>query len=176
MKIYTKTGDKGQTSLYDQTRVYKNDIRVESYGTIDELNANLGFARQFITDERVIDLIVLIQKSLFDVGGELATKDFETFKNKITTADVEKLETEIDYYMQMKQDKVFKFTLPGSTKADASLHICRTVCRRAERRIIDLSQSEDVSEVLIKYVNRLSDLLYALTLYFEEAPIYINFD
>ncbi len=175
MKIYTKTGDKGKTSLYDRTRVLKSDVRVESYGTIDELNANLGLARQFIDDQRVINIILRIQKSLFDVGAELATPDPSSIKKRINQDDISFLEECIDYYIASKKDNVFKFTLPGSTKADASLHVARTVCRRAERRIIELSQSEEVSELVIKYVNRLSDLLYALTLYFEDQPTYINF-
>lgn len=176
MKIYTKSGDKGSTSLYDQKRVPKNSLRVESYGTIDELNASIGFARQFIKDEKVVDILIKIQRDLFNVGGELATSDYRLFKSRVTEDDVDYLEKSIDHYISLTPNEEFKFTLPGSTKSDSALHLSRTICRRAERRILDLADQEEVSETVLKYINRLSDLLYSLTLYFEDKPVYIYFD
>jgi len=176
MKIYTKTGDKGQTSLYDRTRVAKNSKRVESYGTIDELNAALGIARQYINDEKLVNLLIRIQTKLFDVGGELATSDYNTYRKPMTEDEISFLEDNIDFYMSTDKAKVFKFTLPGSNKESAHIHLARTICRRAERRILDLREEELVNDILIKYVNRLSDLLYAITLYLDENPTYINFD
>lgn len=174
MKIYTKTGDKGQTSLYDSTRVDKDSLRVESYGTIDELNSHLGFARNFIEDKEVIDIIFKIQRELFDVAGELATLDREKFPEKIKEEHVTDLEHIIDSFLA-KIPKVDKFIITGTSKESAALHVARTVCRRAERRILALSREEGVSPVLIKYVNRLSDTIYTLARYLEKELIYVDF-
>lgn len=174
MKIYTKTGDKGQTSLYDSTRVDKDSIRVESYGTIDELNSNLGFSRNFIDNKEIIDIIYKIQRELFDVAGELATLDRQKFPEKIHEEHVAHLEKIIDNYLE-KIPKVDKFIITGTNKASASLHVSRTICRRAERRIITLSKHEEVSPILIKYVNRLSDVIYTLARYLETDLIYVDF-
>lgn len=174
MKIYTKTGDKGQTSLYDSTRIDKDSLRVESYGTIDELNSNLGFARNFVEDKDVVEILYNIQRELFDVAGELATRDREKFPEKIHEGHVQSLEKIIDIYLE-KIDKIDKFIIPGSNKASAALHVARTVCRRAERRILTLSRHEEVSDVLIKYVNRLSDVIYALARYLESELKYVEF-
>jgi cob(I)alamin adenosyltransferase len=174
MKIYTKTGDKGQTSLYDSTRVDKDSLRVESYGTIDELNSNLGFARNFVEDGDIVEILYNIQRELFDVAGELATKDRERFPEKVQESHVGSLEKIIDTYLE-KIDKIDKFIIPGSNKASAVLHVSRTICRRAERRILTLSRHEEVSEVLIKYVNRLSDVIYTLARYLESELKYVEF-
>lgn len=175
MKIYTKTGDTGQTSLFDNTRVDKDSLRVECYGTIDELNSSLGFARNFISDKDIINIIYRIQRELFDIAGELATLDREKFPEKISEEHVEFLEKTIDNYLS-QIPKVDKFILPGSCKASAALHVSRTICRRAERRIITLSKHEEVSPILIKYVNRLSDCIYALARFSETELIYIDFN
>lgn len=174
MKIYTKTGDKGQTSLFDNTRVDKDSLRVESYGTIDELNSTIGLARNFIEDKDIIDIIFKIQRDLFDVAGELATMERDKFPEKISEEHVKFLENIIDIYID-RIPKVDKFIIPGSSNASASLHVARTVCRRAERRIITLGKNEPVSPILTKYVNRLSDTLYTLARYLEKDLIYVDF-
>lgn len=174
MKIYTKTGDKGKTSLYDHTRVDKDSIRVESYGTIDELNAYLGLARNFIDDNQVIGIIYDIQRQLFDVGGQLATLDQQMFPTKISENQIEGLEKIIDEFL-VKIEQIDKFIIPGTNKASASLHVARTVCRRAERRMITLAKTEEIDPFLIKYINRLSDVLYALARFLESELRYVEF-
>lgn len=175
MKIYTKTGDKGQTSLYDNTRIDKDSIRVESYGTIDELSSSIGLARTFIDDREIIDILLRVQRELFDVAGELATVDRNKFPEKINEEHVTWLEVVIDTYIQ-KIPNINKFIIPGSSRASAALHVARTVCRRAERRIITLSKDEYVNPILVKYVNRLSDALYALARFLETDLIIVNFE
>ena len=174
MKIYTKTGDRGETSLYDGKRVRKDEIRVESYGTVDELNSSIGFAKNFVNDQEIEAILKTIQRELFDVAGELATTDRDKFPEKIGKSHVETLESIIDAYLD-KIDKMDAFIIPGSNHASASLHVARTVCRRAERRILKLSREEDVSEWLLKYVNRLSDTLYAMARYLETELHYVIF-
>jgi cob(I)alamin adenosyltransferase len=173
MKIYTKTGDSGKTSLYDGNRVDKDDVRVEAYGTIDELNAFLGDSVNYLKEEDK-KILRSIQKTLFDVGGELATKEEGKFKNTIKEEDIKNLEDIIDKYMEKTGD-MQAFTLPGTSKASSKLHIARTVCRRAERRIISLDKIETVNPMLLKYINRLSDLLYAVSRKYEEELIFIEF-
>ena len=176
LKIYTRTGDKGQTSLYDQTRVNKDDIRVESYGTIDELNSSLGLAKQFIQEPNLRTDIERIQRQLFNVAGELAMIDGSKFPERITETDVEALERGIDTFLDaIGRDRPFLFVLPGSNIASGGLHVARTVCRRAERRIITLSGEAEVSPVLMKYVNRLADYIYMLARMVEENPTYVEF-
>lgn len=168
IKIYTKTGDKGQTSLYDGKRVDKNSTRVESYGTIDELNSNIGFARTFCTDEDIRDILFKIQRSLFNVAGELATENADNFPERVNEKDIAWLEQIIDHYLDlMNRDEVFQFIIPGSNAFCAGLHVSRTVCRRAERRILTLAEEVSIREDLIKYINRLSDTLYTLARYSE---------
>lgn len=174
MQIYTKTGDSGETSLYDGKRVKKDDIRVESYGTVDELSSVLGFARNFIEDIKIIEIIYKIQRELFDVAGELATLDREKFPEKIGIQQVAFLENIIDEYIS-KIEEINAFIIPGTNKASASLHIARTVCRRAERRILTLGREEYVNPILIKYVNRLSDAIYAIARYLESDLKYVEF-
>ena len=174
MKIYTKTGDKGETSLYDGKRLRKDDIRVECYGTIDELNSSLGFARNFVADEVITNIIYRIQRELFNVAGELATKDSEKFPERITSSHVKVLEEIIDDYIA-KIEEVDRFIIPGTNKASASLHVARTVCRRAERRILTLNMNEAISDELLKYVNRLSDVIYTLARYLESELKYVYF-
>lgn len=173
MKIYTKTGDKGDTSLYDGTRVAKDDVRVESYGTIDELTSVIGLAKTFVEDEQIQRLLHAWQKDLFRVAGELATTDASKFPHRISEEETASLEVAIDEYIA-RMPQVDKFIVPGNTQASAALHVARTVCRRAERRILTLSRHTAVSAELIKYVNRLSDALYAVARFLEGQQIYVD--
>ena len=176
MKIYTKTGDKGQTSLFDNTRVDKDSIRVESYGTIDELNSSIGLARSFIKDEETREMLFDIQRSLFDVAGELATTKGEDFPEKIEEKDIKKLEGIIDHYLEkMNKEEKSMFIVPGSNQESAALHMARTICRRGERRMLTLSKEADIREDLIRYVNRLSDALYAIARFLETNLSYVDF-
>lgn len=176
MKIYTRSGDKGKTSLYDNTRVAKDSLRVESYGTIDELNSALGFAKNFVEEEEVYDILRAIQRQLFNLAGELATTDWDSFPEKITEADIEFLEEKIDHYLnQMNKKEKSMFIIPGSSKASGALHQARTICRRAERRITSLAGEANISPELQKYINRLSDLLYTLARFSEAELDYVEF-
>lgn len=174
MKVYTKTGDKGTTSLYDGTRVSKDYIRVESYGTIDELNSSLGLAKNYLEEDEIKKLVSKLQRSLFDVAGELATIDYNSFKTRVTEEDIEELENQINHFTSI-MDKENLFILPGSNLSSAHLHVARTVCRRAERRMISLKGEEEVSDTVIKYVNRLSDLIYSIARFLESELTYIEF-
>lgn len=174
MKVYTKTGDKGQTSLYDGTRVSKDYIRVESYGTIDELNSSLGLAKNYIEEKEIKDLVSKLQRSLFDVAGELATSDYTKFVARVTEEDIKFLEGQIDHFTSI-MDQENAFILPGSNLASAHLHVARTICRRAERRMITLKSLEDVSDTVMKYVNRLSDTIYSIARFLESELTYIEF-
>lgn len=177
MKIYTKTGDKGKTSLYDSIRVDKDSIRVEAYGTVDELNSYLGMARSFCEDEEIKLILFNIQRRLFDVAGELATLDSSKFPEKINEDNIKSLEKIIDsYLLKMNKDEAFKFIIPGSNKSSATLHVARTICRRAERRILTLSKTEEISTLLIKYINRLSDVIYTLARFLETKLDYVEFN
>ena len=173
MKIYTKTGDKGKTSLYDGNRVDKDDLRVESYGTLDELNSYIGLCTNYAKDEDK-EVLRSIQIKLFSVSAELATREKGKYKTPITDNDVESLEKIIDSYIE-KIDKMDAFIVPGTNLISANLHIARTICRKAERRIISLSKIENVNPILIKYINRLSDLIYAIARYNESELIYIKY-
>lgn len=175
MRVYTKTGDKGKTSLYDSKRVFKDSIRVESYGTIDELNSYLGLTKNFIEDKKVYDLLNKIQRKLFDVAAELATEDKSKLKFEMTEDEVIFLENKIDEYLDMVETPDY-FIIPGAGKAAGLLHVSRTICRRAERRIITLAREADVNEHLLKYVNRLSDLLYSLSRYIEDGYEEVDFN
>ena len=176
LKIYTRTGDNGETSLYDGARVPKDSIRVESYGTVDELNSHLGLARQYSTSDEITAILLRIQRSLFNVAGELATQVGETFPEKVTAEDIQWLENTIDHFLDlMNRDEVFQFIIPGSNLLSASLHVARTVCRRAERRILTLCEESQVRADLLKYVNRLSDTLYAIARYSETDLIRVEF-
>lgn len=175
MKIYTKTGDKGQTSLYDGTRIDKDSLRVESYGTIDELNSSIGFASKFVEDEKIQESLKKIQMRLFFVAGELATIEEGKYKYKVKEDDIQALEKIIDEYIP-KISGGDKFIVPGSSKAAAALHVSRTICRRAERRIITLKRNEEVSEILLKFVNRLSDVLYTYARFLESDLTVMDFE
>lgn len=175
MKIYTKTGDKGQTSLYDGTRIDKDSLRVESYGTVDELNSSIGFASKFVEDENIREQLLKIQIRLFFTAGELATIEEGKYRYKVREEDITALENIIDEYLP-KISGADKFIVPGSSKAAAALHVSRTICRRAERRILTLKKNEEVSDTLVKFVNRLSDVLYTYARYLESELTIMDFD
>jgi ATP:cob(I)alamin adenosyltransferase len=161
--IYTKTGDKGQTSLFGGKRVTKNSLRVECYGTIDEANSMLGLAYSQTQRTEIKKYINNIQEKLFIVGAELASDEhgLSMLEGKTNSKDVEYLESIIDNCLEII-GKQTAFVIPGINQASASMHVARTIIRRAERVIITLKEVEDVSEVLLKYVNRLSDVIFAL--------------
>jgi cob(I)alamin adenosyltransferase len=158
-KIYTKTGDKGTTSLFGGARVSKAHIRIESYGTIDELNSYLGLVRD-VAGESYKDLLKSIQDRLFVIGSNLASdpsKDLPV--PDIQESDIEVLEKEIDR-MNESLPELKHFILPGGHTNISFCHIARTVCRRAERLVVLLSEQEKVDPILIRYLNRLSDFLF----------------
>lgn len=161
--IYTKTGDKGDTSLFGGTRVQKNSLKVECYGTIDEANSTLGLAYSKVYKEEIKRDIRMIQEKLFLVGAELASdkKGIEILEGKVTNDDIHSLENIIDKSMGIV-GKQTKFIVPGVNEASSAMHMARTIIRRAERRIIELNNDETVRPELLKYVNRLSDAIYSL--------------
>ncbi|WP_187478378.1 cob(I)yrinic acid a,c-diamide adenosyltransferase [Amniculibacterium sp. G2-70] len=169
MKIYTKTGDKGQTSLYGGTRISKASARVEAYGTIDELNAFIGVAKSQIESEETIKQLKKIQFDLFTVGSESATPADKLMlangKSRlplvISEKEIEELEVWMDE-MEAQLEPLQYFILPGGGKAATALHVSRTVCRRAERALVFLNESEELRLELVKYLNRLSDYLFVL--------------
>jgi|SRR6516165_8169056 cob(I)alamin adenosyltransferase len=170
-KVYTRTGDNGETALVGGKRVPKDSPRIEAYGTIDELNSIVGLARAFNEEKlgeseahRFLDLVLRqIQDELFDLGSELATPPefFQEGMYRVGEGEVKKLEQTIDE-CQKSLEPLKSFILPGGGKLGAYLHQCRTVCRRAEREILRLSRAEESSEWPLKYVNRLSDLFFVL--------------
>lgn len=164
-RVYTKTGDKGTTSLVGGTRVMKSDGRLEAYGTIDELNSFIGLLNCDIEDADLKDLFLFIQRKLFTISAILATEDDATAQKygcKVLDEDVKRLEAAIDE-IDAVLPKINLFTIPGGNRQNAIAHICRTVCRRAERRIISLNEEIPISDELMVFVNRLSDLLFVLS-------------
>lgn len=165
-RIYTRTGDDGTTALGDGERRLKSDLRVASYGTVDETNAALGLARLSTADQSVLDgMLARIQNDLFDLGADLATppraSDIEGKALRIVQAQVDRLEGEIDL-LNADLSPLRSFVLPGGSPAAAALHIARTVSRRAERLMVDLARlpGEEVSAPALRYMNRLSDFLF----------------
>jgi cob(I)alamin adenosyltransferase len=166
MKIYTKTGDTGQTGLFGGGRVSKDDPRVEAYGDVDELNAQLGVARAVEVMPRIDEVLVPIQRDLFSIGALLATPDLEKMQDHLEKAQIDDkrivaLEREIDS-CDRELEPLRAFIVPGGTPKAASLHVARTVCRRAERRVIHLQHSVEIPSIVVVYLNRLSDLLFTL--------------
>jgi len=170
MKIYTKTGDTGTTALFGGTRVPKDHIRIESYGTVDELNSHIGLIRDQDFNAHYKDILIEIQDRLFTVGAILATPpEKEVLKNGekrlqnlgIIESDIELLEKEIDA-MEEALPPMTHFVLPGGHTTVSYCHIARCVCRRAERLAVHLDHNEPVAEIAIKYLNRLSDYLFVL--------------
>lgn len=163
MKIYTKTGDEGKTSFFGGERVSKNDMRIEAYGTVDELNSLLGVVFTFTGDKFVKEILSKIQNDLFTVCAELASLTFKG-KNPMPKVGGEQSE-ELEMYIDQIEAQLApqtSFIIPGGTQAGAFLHFARTVARRAERIIVALGEKMEINPELIKYMNRVSDLLYVL--------------
>ena len=170
MKIYTKTGDKGTTALFGGTRVAKHNIRIDAYGTIDELNSWLGLIRDQDIDQHSIQILILIQDKLFTIGSELATEPKKAILkngkerlriNKIGEDDIGILEKEMDQ-MNENLPPITHFVLPGGHTTVSYCHIARTVCRRAERLVSNLYEKEPFDLSILSYINRLSDYLFVL--------------
>lgn len=167
MKIYTKTGDKGTTSLYGGTKVAKNNSRIETYGTVDELNSYIGLIRSYEIDNALKEQFIIIQKDLFNIGAELATPlDKIMLANgkprlsvMISEDDITQLENWIDA-IDASLEVMTHFILPGGNQASSHAHVARCICRRSERLIVSLMQEEDINPLLAKYINRLSDYLF----------------
>lgn len=166
-KIYTKTGDKGNTSLIGGTKVSKAHLRIEAYGTVDELNAHIGLCKDLLKDAHSEEILQEVQDRLFTIGSDLACAPEKEIKMTIPDlheSDCELLEQEID-----KMDEMLpimkSFILPGGHIAISQLHVARCVCRRAERCCVRLSEDSAVEDIIIKYLNRLSDYLFTLSRY-----------
>lgn len=163
-RIYTKTGDKGDTGLFGGGRVRKDDARVEAYGTVDELNATLGLAASAVDDAQIRAWLGRIQSELFVLGAELATPDPEHVKKQVVPLDeasISRWEEVIDA-AEGELPPLKHFILPGGHPAAAQLHVARTVCRRAERRLLSFGEEAALRPECIAYLNRLSDLLFVL--------------
>lgn len=167
-KIYTKTGDKGSTSLIGGVRVPKNHIRIESYGTVDELNSYMGMVRDSAANTLITEWILEVQDRLFTIGSALATNPDKEVKMKLPDlheADVIFLEQKIDE-MNEQLPEMRSFILPGGNLAASTAHVARCICRRAERICVGIQQEEEVvPELIIQYLNRLSDFLFVLARY-----------
>jgi cob(I)alamin adenosyltransferase len=166
MKIYTRTGDLGDTGLFGGGRVGKDHARVEAYGDVDELNAALGVVRAIEPVPRIDEIVAPVQRDLFSIGALLATPDLDRMKEHLAKARIDdgrvaEMEAAIDE-CERELDPLRSFILPGGTPKAAALHMARTVCRRAERRIVALGREVEVPELVIRYLNRLSDLLFML--------------
>jgi cob(I)alamin adenosyltransferase len=163
-KVYTRTGDKGTTSLVGGVRIKKSSARLEAYGTVDELSAHLGLLAAMLSEGPEHDNIIRIQNNLFNVCTHLATDQSQTPlypSAHLAEGETEFLEQEVDRMMQLLPERQ-GFILPGGTQAAAQAHVARTVCRRAERRIAALAEEADVGDDIQQYINRLSDYLFVL--------------
>ena len=168
MKIYTKTGDKGETGLFGGERVKKNSDRIEAYGTIDELNSFIGLAITEVTNEEIISLLEKLQNQLFVVGSDLATPYTDKVKNyqiqRVPEEFYVDIEKKIDYFTD-KLEELKYFILPGGSKGAALLHVCRTISRRAERRVVALNSTVKITGNIVIFLNRISDLFFVLARY-----------
>ena len=170
MKIYTRKGDSGYTSLIDGEIVYKHNLSVAAYGTIDELNSFLGLLKDYIDDEKIKDVLNTIQLKLFSIGSILASGENQNIseKVKIEKKDVEYIELEIDrlneYLPELKN-----FIIPGGHKTSSYSHVCRSICRRAERKISELNKNSSVDPNILAYVNRLSDFFFVLSRFLKHS-------
>ena len=167
MKIYTKAGDTGDTGLFGGGRVPKDDPRVEAYGDVDELNATLGMARAVEPMPRIDEVLVPIQRDLFSIGALLATPDLEKMHSHLAKANIDDqrikgLEHAIDE-CDNELEPLRAFIIPGGSRKGAVLHVARTVCRRAERRVVHLQREVEIPSLVVIYLNRLSDLLFILS-------------
>lgn len=166
-KVYTKTGDKGETSLGGGQRVSKDSIRIQAYGTVDELNSYIGVAIAFGLDKDLSDKLLVIQNELFHLGSDLCFTEEDKIKFSIPLIQkkhVDVLEKIMDDFSEQLQP-LENFILPGGTIGASHLHVARTICRRAERETITLSKQESIGEFVIKYLNRLSDTLFVMARY-----------
>lgn len=161
MKLYTKRGDDGNTDLFGGQRVSKHDPRVSAYGEVDEVNAAIGAAVAICTPAEIKAQLLAIQSDLFVVGGELAADNPERAVVKVEASAIARLEQAIDWASEQVAP-LQNFVLPGGTPLSSALHLARTVCRRAERAVVAAAQDHEVRPVTIIYLNRLSDLLFAL--------------
>ncbi len=165
MKIYTKTGDKGQTGLFGGKRVSKDDLRIEAYGTTDELNAFIAQLISHLQDRETIDLLIQVQNDIFAIGSMLSMPADQNFDiPKISDEDVTVLENAIDN-MESNLEPLRNFILPSGHPAVSACHVCRTIARRAERRVVSLEAVEVIDPLVKKYLNRLSDYFFVLSRY-----------
>jgi len=161
MKIYTKTGDGGNTSLQGNFRIAKSHPRIISYGTVDEANAALGIVLTNSLDEDIIEVLTKIQNDLFLVGADLSNPNLSDVKNRVTLDMIKKLEQHIDKF-ELELPTLTNFILPGGHIAAAQIHYVRTVVRRAETQVVQLSEKDEINSNCIKYLNRLSDLFFVM--------------
>lgn len=165
MKIYTRTGDDGTTGLIGGSRVKKFNLRLEAYGTVDELNSYIGLVRSLYDEEQANAVLEKVQNKLFVIGANLASEPTnEMIKKQLPCReeDIVLLEKQMDNMIEVLPP-LNNFILPGGSQASSFCHVARTVCRRAERRIVELAEKEEVDKLLIKYINRLSDYLFVLS-------------
>lgn len=163
MKIYTKAGDRGKTGILGGEKLWKDDIRVEAYGTVDELSSSIGLAICYLSDDSVKKELRMVQNELFSLSSDLACPMNETRVkiSRINGVPVERLEAVIDRYSEIVGPFRY-FVLPGGSLGASFLHQARTICRRAERRVVGLMKSVEINEKIVVYLNRLSDLLFIL--------------
>jgi cob(I)alamin adenosyltransferase len=167
IRIYTRTGDKGETGLFGGQRVRKDDERVESYGAVDELNASLGICRSMVAEADLADLLDTVQRTLFDIGADLATPESagdtrgSVVISRLSPDAVSLLELHLDQ-LECELAPLRRFILPGGSSLAANLHFARCICRRAERRCVSLAAAENINPEVIRYLNRLSDLLFVM--------------
>jgi len=164
LKIYTKTGDRGDTRLFDGTKVRKDNVRVEAYGDVDELNSFIGAAASFLKDDDLVSMLAEVQKDLFSVGAQLADPGFKNqsrAKFQLSKDRILALENAIDSF-ETELQPLRQFILAGGGNGGALLHVARTVCRRAERRVVSLSEKVEVHPNVVEYLNRLSDFLFVI--------------
>ena len=169
-KVYTRKGDSGKTDLIDQKKVLKSDIRIDCYGEVDELNSSIGFCIAIISDsselrdKNFILKLKKIQNDLFNLGTVLAVSDISLLDKfpKINKSNIDFIENEIDYYNKELSD-LKSFILPSGSLSGAYFHVCRTICRRVERKCVSLSEIFEIDQNILKYLNRLSDLFFVLS-------------
>ena len=161
MKIYTKTGDDGNTGLQGNLRISKSHPRIISYGTVDEANAALGVVLSNSIDEDIKKILIEIQNDLFLVGADLSNPNLNDLKNRVSLSSVEKLESYIDQF-EGELPLLTNFILPGGNAAAAQIHYTRTIIRRAETLVVQLSEKDEINSNCIRYLNRLSDLFFVL--------------
>lgn len=174
MSISTTKGDKGQTGLFSGETVWKDDHRVDAYGTLDELDAHIGEAKHVIHDVHIRHLLIDIQKMLYRIMGQLASRN-APFPAPVTSEEAEKLTAMVHDFEE--RVGLTGFVLPGSTAQSAKLDVCRTITRRAERRIVTLSRTEEVAPEILQYINRLSDFFFIVARWIEkkeDAIVYVK--